>query len=117
MLTRDIRKSGGVAFYATNEITLTNLDGTWVDYMWNPANSHLTRNTAAGVSRTLLSECDSLSFSLYQRNPSGSFTYYPVTGNLDEAKLVSVQWQCSRQIYAQKINTETVQTAKIVIRN
>jgi Tfp pilus assembly protein PilW len=117
VLTRDIRKSAGLSSFATNEIRLMNLDGSSLaDYKWDPANGHLTR-TAAGVTRNLLTECDSLTFSIFQRNQSGNFTFYPAGGNLSEAKLVSVQWQCSRQMYAQKINTETVQTAKIVIRN
>jgi hypothetical protein len=117
MLTRDIRKSGGVSYFATNEITLTNLDGSWEDYTWNPGTSYFTRTLPGGVSRTLLSECDSLTFSIFQRNLLGDFTYVPAGTETNEAKLVSVHWQCSREIYAQKINTETIQTAKIVIRN
>ena len=35
----------------------------------------------------------------------------------DRCKLVDLNWRCSRQILQQKVNTESVQTAKIVIRN
>jgi hypothetical protein len=30
---------------------------------------------------------------------------------------VDVSWKCSRQILGEKVNTESVQTAKIVMRN
>jgi hypothetical protein len=30
--------------------------------------------------------------------------------------LIEVSWICSRQIFGKKVNTESVQTAKIVIR-
>ena len=33
------------------------------------------------------------------------------------AKLIDVSWKCSRKIMGEKLNTESVQTAKIVIRN
>jgi hypothetical protein len=33
------------------------------------------------------------------------------------AKLVDVSWLCSRKILGRKVNTESVQTAKIVMRN
>jgi hypothetical protein len=31
--------------------------------------------------------------------------------------MIDVSWKCSREILGAKINTESVQTAKIVIRN
>jgi hypothetical protein len=34
----------------------------------------------------------------------------------DAAKLVQVTWVCSRSILGKKVNTESVQSAKVVIR-
>jgi hypothetical protein len=64
----------------------------------------------------LLTQCDTLFFDLSQRNPSNNFTFYPIS-DPRTAKLVDVTWTCSRQLLQAKVNTESVQTAKIVIRN
>ena len=55
-------------------------------------------------------------FSLYQRNPiNGTYDQYP-TANPDTCKLVQLSWICSRNILGKKANTESVQSAKVVIR-
>jgi hypothetical protein len=48
--------------------------------------------------------------------------YYPATngtGVLDVnlCKLINLSWKCSRTIFAQKVNTESVQAAQIVLRS
>jgi len=65
---------------------------------------------------TLLTQCDYLNFGISQRNPSNNFTFYPTT-NLNSVKLIDMNWRCSRKILQLKVNIESVQTAKIVIRN
>jgi hypothetical protein len=74
---------------------------------------------------TALTGCDRWSFSLYQRTPwvtPTNILYYPatnITGRLDVSlcKLINLSWKCSRKILAQKVNTESVQAAQIVLRN
>jgi hypothetical protein len=63
-----------------------------------------------------LKNCDSFSFAYYQRNPTNNFTFVTTT-NAAQIKLVSVSWRCSRQILGSKLNTESVQTATVVVRN
>ncbi|MEJ2010407.1 MAG: hypothetical protein P8Z30_20015, partial [Acidobacteriota bacterium] len=71
----------------------------------------------------LLTNCEYLAFGISQRNPSNEFCFYPATNTttskLDPSlcKLVDVSWKCSREIFGKKVNTESVQTAKIVMRN
>jgi hypothetical protein len=48
--------------------------------------------------------------------------FYPATNNagaldLTICKVINMNWKCSRAILQQKINTESVQTAQIVLRN
>jgi hypothetical protein len=75
----------------------------------------LTR-TRNGVVKALLSGCDSLSFTIAQRNPvNGSYDVYPAA-TATTAKVVNVSWNCSRTVLGFKANTENVQTARIVIR-
>jgi hypothetical protein len=113
-LSRDIRSSADVTAYATNSISFTNADGTAFSYTWDGSN-RLVR-TYAGSSSTMLTNCDFLCFNIYQRNPSNNFLFYTAT-NFAQAKLIDVSWRCSRQYLGNKLNTESVQTARIVIRN
>ena len=79
--------------------------------------------TKNGITKVLLSQCDFLTFRICQRNPiPGQFNFYPATNTAGVytpslCKLVDVSWRCSRQILQKKVNTESVQTAKIVLRN
>ena len=115
ILTRDIRQAKDLNSFATNQIVLNNLDSTTCTYTFSPSLGTLTR-VKGGLSSVLLSDCDSLTFSVYQRSPSNNFTFYPATSN-STAKLIDVNWKCSKMIRGQKVNTESIQTAKIVIRN
>lgn len=117
LMTRDIRESRALTDFSTNKLTLTAEDNLPLIYHYNPSASTLTRQKG-NESTVLLEQCDYLKFNIYQRSPSNNFTFYPVTGNRwDLAKLVDVSWICSRKILGAKVNTESVQTAKIVMRN
>lgn len=115
LMSKDIRQGVNMTSFSTTNIAMTNKSGTAYSYVYNATAKTLAR-TWAGTSKVLLTECDSLSFKIYQKTPSGGFTFNSTT-NLVEAKLVDVTWKCSRQIRGQKANTESIQTAKIVMRN
>ena len=116
-LSRDVRQARALTSFNAHSITLTANDSSTLTYTYNPSTSRLTRQSGAGTS-VLLEQCDFLNFHIYQRNPSNNWSWYPVQGNaLSTAKLLDVSWKCSRQILGEKVNTESVQTAKIVIRN
>ena len=123
VMSREIRQTRSLVFYQTNMLIFEDNDGaTNLVYQWSPSTGLLTRTKANQVS-VLLTNCDSLAFGVSQRNPSNNFAFHPatnsITGQFDvsQAKLIDVSWRCSRQILGQKINTESVQTAKIVMRN
>jgi hypothetical protein len=113
-LTRDIRSAAALTSYTTNSITMTNSDGTSFSYTWD--GSRFTR-VYGGVSTMLMSNCDYLCFGIYQRNPTNSYSFVSATNAINQTKLIDVQWRCSRQYLGAKLNTESVQTARIVIRN
>ena len=115
VMSKDVRQARAMTAYSTTNIAMTNLTGTAYSYVYNSTAKTLTR-TFGGSSKVLLTSCDKLSFSIYQRNPSNNFQFYP-TASLAQAKLVDVNWKCSRQIKGQSVNTESIQTAKIVMRN
>lgn len=62
--------------------------------------------------------CTALKFEIFQRNTiNGSYDQYPATTDPTLCKVVRVSWTCSKQLYGTRLlNTEIVQTAKIVIR-
>jgi Tfp pilus assembly protein PilW len=114
-ITRDVRQANGVSAYTTNSLTLRDSDGTPIVYAYSPVTATLTRTRAGDVS-VILHDCDSLSFSIGQRNTvSGSYDIYPAA-TPDTCKVVNVRWVCSRTIFGRKENSESVQTARIVIR-
>jgi hypothetical protein len=111
-MSREIRQVRNVNWCSTNLLYMN--DWTLI-YWWNPADRNLYRYLN-GRPTILLEQCDYLRFGMSQRNPSNNFSFYPTTGTAT-AKLLDVSWTCSREIIGQKVNTESVQTAKIVIRN
>jgi prepilin-type N-terminal cleavage/methylation domain-containing protein len=119
VITRDIRESRSVAIFSNTKMTLVNYSNQLLVLEWKPSTGQMTR-TLNGTTTVLLTGCDFLSFSNYIRVPTNGWQWYPVSSNTNIAsptKLVDVSWKCSRQILGKKINTESVQTAKIVIRN
>jgi len=117
-LTRDIRQGKDVWYYSTNLILLNTVSNGWFYYYYDPNQRTLARYSSSnsGNPEVLLTDCDALKFRISQRNPSNDFTFYPAA-NISVAKLIDVDWKCSREIRGQKVNTESIQTAKIVIRN
>lgn len=114
-LTKDVRQVRRLTAHSATSLTFEDSDGTTLSYVYDPNARTLTR-TANGVSSVLLTQCDRLIFSIFQRNPiGGSYDQYP-TADVATCKLVNVFWVCSRQVMGETFNTETVQTAKIVIR-
>jgi len=87
-------------------------------YDYSPTAQTLTR-TLGARSSVLLSNCTSLQFSIFQRNPiGGSYDQYPVDdpSRPDLCKLVQLTWVCQRSVMGRIANTESVQSAKVVMR-
>jgi hypothetical protein len=116
IMSREIRGAAALTSYATNAITFVNRDGTSFSYVYNPGTETLSR-VQGGSSRVLLEQCDYVRFNVSQRNITNGFVFYSTTTQPQLTKLVDVSWKCSRKILGAKVNTESVQTAKIVLRN
>jgi hypothetical protein len=121
-ITRDVRQANRVTQAYTNtltgkvtSITLENADLSLTTYTYNPTLRLLTRTKGASTT-VVLEQCDRLAFRLCQRNPvGGTYDVYEASGPA-LCKVVDVSWMCSRMILGRKENTESVQTARIVIR-
>ena len=121
-LTRDIRQTTSLSSYGTRTVngqlvtnSLTFIDGDGQPLTFSYTDDVLLRQKN-GASTMILTNVDYLSFLIYQRNPIGGSYDQFSTYNAANCKLISVSWICSRSILGSKINTESVQTAKIVIR-
>lgn len=123
VMSAEIRQADRLVSYQTNRLVFqttnpTNFSTTTVTYAYNPGSKTLTR-TASGITTTLLKECQYLQFGIFQRNPiAGTYDQYPVASasRPDLCKLVQLTWVCSRKILGASANTESVQSAKVVIR-
>lgn len=119
LLTREIRQARAVVDCSTNRITVLDGDGKSITYFFNPHTKQFLRFGSDGNSKVLLKNCNLLNFNLFQRNPKGgSYDIYPAATNNWQAtvKVVQLSWKTSRTLPHGPVNSENVQTARIVIR-
>lgn len=115
VMSADLRNTAQVSSITNNSVTVSNvLTSDVISYVWDGSNT-VTR-TFDGSSKVMLHNCDYLNFSGFQRNPTNNFQFLSAS-SASQVKLVSVNWRCSRQILGAKLNTESIQTAQICIRN
>lgn len=122
LLGRQIRNASALVNYSTGShpyLLLTNATSGQI------INIYYTNNTALMLAQTgqptqmLLTNCNSWTFSLYNRAPNitaTNVTFYPAT-NAASCKVINMTWKCSRNILGSPLNTESVLTAQIVLRN
>lgn len=128
-MTREIRQAKVFSpqYYRTNMMFFTNLNSSYFGYLWDPRTKVVSRlsgdfNPASSSflnirTNTMLTGCQYFSFRIWQRNPTNGFRFpYSSTSSAIDTKLVDVSWRCQRRVLNQ-FNTESVQTAQIVLRN
>lgn len=114
-LSMMVREGDGVTDFKTNKLTLS-YHGEELIYEFKPTERGLYE-TWKGETKELLGGCDDFQFSVFQRNSmEGTYEQFPATFDVNAAKIVQVSWICSRQLLGKLINTESIQSAKIVIR-
>jgi len=117
-MTMRIRQTSSLTSFSTNSISFTNSIATnTLTYTYSPNNKTLTE-IYAGATNVLLTGCNSLTFSMYQRNPISNSWDQVVATNAAQCKLLQVEWNCSRSLRAGQTNeSEVMESSKIVIRN
>ena len=114
-MTRDIREAESLVSHSTNSISLHYDSGADISIDYNPASREVVRSDGIET-ELLLKGCDYFMFDIFQRTPvAGAYEQYPAA-TTDTCKLIQLTWICSREIMGVKANTESVQSAKIVIR-
>jgi len=126
LLTREIRQARWVRGYTTNSITIlapreySSGDHEVTDF-FNPTSKKLLRKSSDEPTKVLLDNCSLLRFELFTRCPSNAvygFGSFPVATNNWQitVKVLQLTWKTSIIQPSGIINSENVQTARIVIR-
>lgn len=123
LMLRELREANLVVGSQTNGST------TWLQvantlatpsvtntFTWYSSTGLLTWNKTGAATRTLLSGCDNWSFAFYIRSADSNGVFYP-TSNPTLCKLINMSWKCSRDNEIKKMNTESIVTAEVVLRN
>jgi len=114
-ISQEIRQAAGLQSYSTSQLIFTNDDLTTLTYTYDSAGKKLTRSQG-GATQVLLTQCDSLNWYMYQRNMTNGTDEPIPTSDKNQCKLIKLTWVCSRTILGKRANTESVQSAEIVIR-
>src|SRR2546429_3836985 len=114
-MSREIRQVNDLTDYSSTNLTFQDYDGATLQYVYDPQARALTR-IKGSQNETLLTGCDYLQISIFQRTPSND-TFQPYsTTTVANTKVIELTWNCSRTIMGSKANTESMQSAKVVIR-
>jgi len=116
LMSREIRGTRSLSSFSATRLQFVDYDNTPLTYRYDSSTRQLVREKASTNQTVMLQQCDFVEFHVSQRNPSNNFTFYPTT-TPSQAKLIDVSWRCSREVLGARVNTESVQTAKIVVRN
>ena len=115
----DIRQTDKLDTYTATRLQFTGTSPAAYTLVYDyDANAKRLTKTLNGVSTVLLTECQELQFKVFQRNPiAGTHNLVePQTYRPDLVKAIQLSWTCSRDILGKKANTESVQSARVVIR-
>jgi prepilin-type N-terminal cleavage/methylation domain-containing protein len=114
-MTREIRQAQELIEYSPTSITLLDTDSQPLQYVYNAEQKQLKRIKGT-EQKVLLVDCDYVKFSIYQRNiTNGTYAQYVASGT-NTCKLIELNWGCSRPILGGRVNTESIQSAKVVMR-
>jgi prepilin-type N-terminal cleavage/methylation domain-containing protein len=115
-MTWKMRHVSAVRSFDTNNVSFTYMGTGTLSYAYAPRTKELTE-TWNGRSSVLLKECDTLKFSAFQRTTASGTFDQTATTDTNLIKEIQVSWSCSRKILGSLVNSESVQSAKIVLRN
>ena len=129
LLSREIRNSSALIGVTNSPKALTFTNATTAKRFtitYDSPNRLLKFDKTGQGTQILLTSCDQWDYALYGKVPNfpgnTNIAFNAATngsGSVDitYCKLINMTWKCSRTIFGSKRNTESIQTAQIVLRN
>ena len=115
-MSQEVRQARQLVNYSPTSLSLLDVDKNPLQFIYD-AEARILVRVSNGETNRLLTGCDFLQFSKYQHTTiSNTFDAYD-PAYLTNTRLIQVTWVCSRKILGAKVNTESVQSAKIALRN
>jgi prepilin-type N-terminal cleavage/methylation domain-containing protein len=119
-LTQQIRQVNQLTSYTTtngviNSLTFRDFDSASLTFSYDPGTGTLAR-TKNGTTGTMLANCTSLRFQIFQRNVQYGTFDAVTTAVATNCKLVEVTWTCAKSLLGSLTNTQTMQTTKVTLR-
>lgn len=123
-ISYDIRQANQLTNYTSTALIFsttnpTNSNTYSLSYQYDTNALTLTR-VYNGSTNIILSNCTYFHFDLYQRNPTltngGNLESLISTNQPSLVKAIDLTWICSQTMFYQTINSEDVQSARVVIR-
>lgn len=121
-MSRDIRQATLIGYTNTSSSKALVFQGLnnagsqiTITYAWDPDTEDVTCSKTGEPDQIFLTGCESWEFSLYNRAPSPNYVFNAAT-NASQCKLVELTWKCTRS-KLKPFDTESIQTAQIVLRN
>lgn len=115
-MSRELRQAHRVTDFTPTSISCVDVDNNPLLFNYDPDTRSLLR-ISGGQTNTLLTGCDSLQFAKYQHTAiSNTFDAYD-PAYVTNTRLIQVTWTCSRKILGARADSESVQSAKIALRN
>jgi prepilin-type N-terminal cleavage/methylation domain-containing protein len=123
-MSREIRNAQSVLACSPHELVILTANGDELTFAYKENLLTLSEilkpaggSATAPFTNTLLTRCSSLGFSVFQKHPvGGTYDQYPAADKTT-AKVIQIQWSCSRPLTGSRSNTERQISAKVVIRN
>jgi hypothetical protein len=113
-MSQEIRQADKLTSYDPQKISLM-LGTNTVTYAYESDGKSLVR-LFDNRRTVLLSGCDAARFDIFMRQATNAVYETFPTATVDNAKVVQISWSCSRNVLGNKQNTESMQTAQVVIR-
>jgi len=115
-MSKKLRQASVMNSFSSNSVSVT-CSGQPLSYTYRSNLKTLTE-IDGGRTNTLLKDCNNLTFAFYKRNPvTNSFDQFPVLTATNEAKVIQVQWGCSRSLIGKKDGTTEMVSSRIVLRS
>ena len=115
-MSQQIRQATALTNASSTNLAFIDSDGATLRFSYDPLARALIR-TKGSNSAVLLKGCDSMQFLLFQRNPVGGNGDFVACTNASACKLIQIAWTCSRDMLTERAHTESIQTAKVMLRN